>query len=125
MIQKTAALDIGKNTNNKLVEISIVLVADQNVPSILNPDMLRYRGIVDEALNLSAPPLSTPAYSQVAYERGIVISAEPNRFIFLQNGSPLDEENCAITSIAERFVGLRCSPFPGQFEGGNKVCSGE
>ena len=104
MINEAAAFDDGNNADTKLVEISIVLVAGQNDPSVLNPDMLRYKGIVDEALNLSEPPLTMPVYSQVVYERGITIRAEPNRFTFVQAGQPLDEDDCAIPKIAGRFV---------------------
>lgn len=87
-----------------LVELSVVLVTNQNDPSILNPDFLRYTGIVDKSLKVSQPPISTPVLSYVVFDGDIGIRAEPNRFVFEQKGQPLNDDECVVPPIAGRFV---------------------
>ncbi|MDE0333389.1 MAG: hypothetical protein OXI64_00400 [Defluviicoccus sp.] len=104
MAQSSRTAEGGRDTAIELVEVSVVLVANQNDPSILNPDFLRYNGIVDEALKLAQPPMSTPMISQVIFEGDIAVSAEPHRFVFKQKGDPLSEDACVVPEFAERFV---------------------
>ena len=104
MAQSSRAAEGGHDTGVALVEVSVVLVANQNDPSILNPDFLRYNGIVDETLKLAQPPMSTPMFSQVTFEGDIAVRAEPNRFVFEQKGQPLSENACVAPELAGRFV---------------------
>lgn len=87
-----------------LAELSVVLVTNQNDPSILNPDFLRYTGIVDKSLNVSQPPISTPVLSYVVFEGDIGVRAEPNRFVFEQRGYPLNKDESVVPQIAGRLV---------------------
>lgn len=68
--------------------LGIVIVGANHNPSILNPDFLRYHGIVPEgrALDGAAPCLSTPSFSQVAYKDGLQIVSEPSKISFLEDG---------------------------------------
>lgn len=87
-----------------LIEVSVVLVSNQNDPSILNPDFLRYNEIVDNALRLKEPAVSTPVFSQLIYEGDILIRTEPQRIVIEQKGRPLNEDACVVPQIASRFV---------------------
>ena len=58
-----------------LIELSVVLVADSNNPSILNPDFLHYNKIVDKGHGVLDSPISTPGFSQVAYENGVTVTS--------------------------------------------------
>ncbi len=104
MTQSLRAMENGFDTEIVLVELSVVLVTKQNESWIINPDFLRHNGIVDKTLRLRPPPISTPVFSQVTFEGGIDIRAEPNRLVFEQKGEPLDESECVVPEIAERFV---------------------
>ena len=104
MAQSSRTAEGGHDTGIALVEVSVVLVANQNDPSILNPDFLRYNGIVDETLKPAQPPMSTPMFSQVTFEGDIAVRAEPNRFVFEQKGQPLGEDACVVPEFAGRFV---------------------
>lgn len=90
----------------KLVELSVVLVAGQSDPSILNPDFLRYKKIVDPDLSLdaNAPPISTPTFSQVVFKNGVVVKAGDNRIFFEQTGNPLTTGDICCPEIAKRFI---------------------
>ena len=87
-----------------LIELSVVLVAKRNDPGIINPDFLRHNDIVDANLQVKEPPISTPVFSQAVFENGLRVAAEPNRFIFGQQGEPLTEDVCISPEVARRFL---------------------
>ncbi len=104
MVQGAVTGEGGHDTGLELVELSVVLVADQADPSILNPDFLRYKGIVDEKIQLKEVPLSTPVLSQVVFDSGLTVRAEANRFVFEQSGDTLSEDRCVVPETAHRFL---------------------
>lgn len=87
-----------------IVEISVVLVATSNNPSILNPDFLRYNNIVDESWKVQEPHFSSPAYSQVTFGSGLTVKADPERVIFEQRADKLATEDIVSPKIAFRYV---------------------
>jgi len=92
--------------NFTLTELSIVIAATQVDPSILNPDFLRYNEIVDSRWQVQDPRISTPAFSQVTYSDGLVVTADPERVIFVQSTVGLKPEEIACPQIARRYVEL-------------------
>ena len=91
----------------RLVEFSVVLVANSNNPSIINPDFLRYNKIVDADYEVQDSPISTPAFSQVAFKNGITIVSDPARVMLTQAGT-LNREHVLLPEIARRY--LKCVP---------------
>ena len=91
----------------KLIELSVVLVANSNNPSIINPDFLRYNKIVDDSYEVQDSPISTPAFSQVAFKNGITIVSDPARVMLTQAGT-LNREHVLLPEIARRYLG--CVP---------------
>lgn len=100
MTQDMAA---GQRPDVALIALSVVLVADNIDPSIINPDFLRHNGIVGSDLKTEQPPVSTPVFSQVVFEGGLSVVAQPDRFDFTQQGKALTED-VAIPGIARRFL---------------------
>ncbi|WP_190671989.1 hypothetical protein [Nostoc sp. FACHB-190] len=68
--------------NVEVRDFSIVVVADNQNPSILNPDFLKYRQIVPSNWELAMPPISTPALSQVLFKNGVNLVAQSDRITF-------------------------------------------
>ena len=91
----------------ELVELSVVLVADSNNPSIVNPDFLKYNGIVDAGYEVQEFPISTPAFSQVAYKNGVTVTSDPAR-VLIQQTRELTKANVVSPEIAKRY--LQCVP---------------
>ncbi len=91
----------------ELIELSVVLVADSNNPSIINPDFLKYNGIVDPSFEVKDFPISTPAFSQVAYKNGITVTSDPAR-VLIQQSKELTKANMMSPGIAKRY--LQCVP---------------
>ena len=90
-----------------LTTVSVVLVADSNNPTIINPDFLSSNDIVDNDLRVREPPVTTPVFSQVIYEGGISVKAEPNRVIFehlAEAGAFLEPETVVSSEMAVRYV---------------------
>ena len=89
-----------------LVEFSIVVVAQSNNPTLLNPDFLRHNGIVSShrALHGEQPPLTTPIFSQVTFEDGLVVRADPERITFAQTGDPLVRDDIDSPSVAKGYL---------------------
>ena len=86
------------------MELSVVLVVNQNDPSIFNPDFLRHNNIVDANLSVREQAISTPVFSQVSFQDGLVVKADPERVIFEQAGNPLDPRTVHCPASAAQFV---------------------
>ncbi len=102
MDQKTHGNDT--RSGIELIEFSVVLVANSNNPSILNPDFLRYNEIVDANLQVQGTPITTPAFSHVTFADGLSVKADPNRVIFEQSGDPLVKKEILCPDIANRYL---------------------
>lgn len=106
-MNQTQSPDSHGGNETKLIELSVVLVANSNNPSIINPDFLRYNKIVDDNYEVQDSPISTPAFSQVKFKNGITIVSDPARVIIGQSGT-LDRKNVASPEVAKRY--LECVP---------------
>ena len=95
-----------KRSGVKLVEVSVVLVTNQNDPSILNPDFLRHNKFVDAGLQVRDAPLLSPVFSQVRFHGGITVKADPERIILEQANNDLALENVKPPTMAKQFVKL-------------------
>lgn len=64
------------------IEFSIVVVANDCNPTILNPDFLQMREIVPAKWKwvVTGPSITTPPYAAVNYDSGISVSVETNKF---------------------------------------------
>lgn len=88
----------------ELVGFSVVLVMSQHDPSIFNPDFLRHSNIVDKNLSVYGAPISTPVFSQVAFEGGLTITADPNHIFFEQEGNSLGQSDVHCPAMAKCFI---------------------
>ena len=94
----------GDGLQDDLVELSVVLVATSNNPTIINPDFLTDNDIVDKNRPLQEDPVVTPVFAQVVYEDGLIVRADPERVMFVQSavGTSLSEIICP--TMAERYT---------------------
>ena len=106
-MEQTQSSDPQGENDLELIELSVVLVADSNNPSIINPDFLQYNRIVDASYEVQDSPISTPAFSRVAYKNGITVTSDPARVLFQQT-KELTRAKVASPGIAKRY--LQCVP---------------
>ncbi len=88
----------------ELTRFSVVLVMGQHDPSIFNPDFLRHSNIVDKGLPVHGTPISTPVFSQVIFEGGLAVKADPNHINFEQGRNSLSQHNIRCPAMAKCFI---------------------
>jgi hypothetical protein len=84
-------------------EVSIVIAAQQS-PAMLREDLLKYSGIIPEDWQLSRQPVSGEQLSQLAFENGCSIAAQPDRLMFLEAIGDKEPDNVVIGDVARRYV---------------------
>ncbi|AFZ61076.1 hypothetical protein H6G54_29805 [Anabaena cylindrica FACHB-243] len=85
-------------------EFGIIIAAKNHKPTILNPDFLKYSGIVPIEWELARQPIYTQSVSQVAFTNGIAIIAEPTRVMFIEAIENKAVEEIAVPAIAKKYV---------------------
>ncbi len=85
-------------------EFGIIIAAKNHKPTILNPDFLKYSGIVPIEWELARQPIYTQSVSQVAFTNGIAIIAEPTRVMFIEAIENKAVEEIAVATIAKKYV---------------------
>lgn len=88
----------------ELINVTVVVVAQDHNPSILHPSFLTASGIVSGELELSGDPVSTPAFSRVVYENGITFQAEPSRIQVLDGRPPQDLTKYSVPKYAAKYI---------------------
>lgn len=87
----------------ELVEYSLVAVAKNHNPTILNPDFLKRNSIVPDDWKV-IKPLCTDVISQVVFENGFVITVEPQRILFIEKNLNRSPSKPSIDKIAVRYI---------------------
>lgn len=87
----------------QLHELSIVLLANNHNPTILNPDFLKHSGTIPGDWELEGNPLCTDPIARVAYKNGITIVAELSRVAFSESIT-VGEEGIRIPDIVTRYI---------------------
>ena len=85
-------------------EFVIVVAAKNHNPSLLNPDFLKYSGIVPTEWELARNPVYTNRFTQITFTNGVSIVAEPNRVIFLEAIESKTDGEIATPAIARKYV---------------------
>jgi hypothetical protein len=85
-------------------EFGIIIAAKNHNPTLLNPDFLKYSGIVPTEWELARQPISTQNVSQVAFTNGVLIVAEPTRVIFIEAIEGKAVAEIIVADIAKKYV---------------------
>lgn len=88
----------------ELFEISVVVLARNHNPTILNPDFLISNKIVSRDWELSEPPVCAYPVAQVKFKNKINIVAQLDKLIFSQNITGKTLEEVQINRIARTYV---------------------
>jgi len=70
------------DTNIKIRDFSIVVVKQNQSPSILNPDFLKYNKIIPPDWELAMPSISIPSLSQIIFSNGVNIVDQLEKISF-------------------------------------------
>lgn len=88
----------------KYVEFSIVLAANSNNPTILNPDFLKYNKIVDETFELKHAPICTEPFAQLSYKNGLTVTSQLDKIIFSTRVLEKSVKFGEIADIVRKYV---------------------
>jgi hypothetical protein len=87
-------------------ELAIVVAADNLNPTILNPDFLKYSGIVPADWELARSPLYTNQMAQVIFQNGVSLVAQPDRIMFLEAIGNKADTDVQVAEIARKYIGI-------------------
>lgn len=86
--------------------IGILLMSYDFDSSSINPDFLRYNGIVDAGWRVEGPVVAVPGLSRVVYDNGLVVTASRDHVTFEQMGQPVAADEFVSPAVAVRFMSL-------------------
>jgi hypothetical protein len=91
----------------ELINTSVVVIANEHNPTVLNPDFLNNTGIVLKEWDwaLSESPITTPAFSSVKYNSGISITVEPGKLQIMDElvSNPVDSK---YVEVAKKYIAV-------------------
>ena len=87
-------------------EFSVVVVANDHNPTILNPDFLERQRIVQEGWGwkVMGPAITTPPFATVSYDSGVTVSVESHRLQVIDSSAPGGPQSSKVVDIARRYV---------------------
>ncbi len=89
--------------SNQLVQFSVVVRAESNNPTILNPDFLKIQKIVPSEWEVASPPITTPPFAIVQYKSGVSISVRPD-VLQVTDDESKEPNDSKISQIVNRYV---------------------
>lgn len=89
--------------------VGILLMSYDFDSGSINPDFLRYNGIVDAGWKVEGPVVAEPRLSQIAYDNGLVVTASRDHVNFEQTGQPVAQDDFVSPASAMRFISLVAS----------------
>lgn len=92
------------NQTLEVQELAIVITAKNYSPSFLNPELLKYSGIIPEDWKLIKKPVVSNRHSQLVFQNGVIITAKPNRLIFVEPLSNREDREINLPSLVRRYT---------------------
>jgi len=92
------------NTTINFQELAIALAVNNLNPTVLNPDFLKYSGVISENWELARPPVYSNQCVQLVFQSGVAIVAQPNRITFLEAINDKALQEVQVAAIAGRYV---------------------
>ena len=93
--------------------LTITLGAPGIDPGHINPDFLKYNGIVDSDWQVERPVIIEPGVSLVRYDNGLAFSAGESYIRVVHTGSSLTRETIFTADVMQRY--LEVAPWPVEY----------
>lgn len=84
--------------------LAITLGAARVAPGHINPDFLKYNGIVESDWQVERPVVIEARFSSVRYSNGLEISATVDSVMVSHTGRPLVIEEIFVADVAKRYL---------------------
>lgn len=92
--------------NHQLIlqEFSIILAVEEQNPTALNPDTLKYTNVIPSNWELASAPIIQKNFVQLKFTTGVMIIAEYNRIILVQSLVNKSVADIVIPDIAKKYA---------------------
>ncbi|MGF1480185.1 MAG: hypothetical protein ACFB4I_11945 [Cyanophyceae cyanobacterium] len=87
----------------RIQEVAIVIAAKKLSPTLVSEDFLKFGSIVPHDWEVNKQPVLAPNFSQISFDNGISVIAQPGAITFLQT-IIANDQRLAIPEIARRYV---------------------
>ncbi len=88
----------------KIVELAIVVVAQNHNPTILNSDYLKYNGIVPDNWEIGEGVFTSDLMSKVAFKNGITLISQLDKLVLLESLSDKNFDEIIGPTIILKYV---------------------
>ena len=85
-------------------ELAIAITAKNLNPNIVNLDFLKYSDIISSEWELARQPVYTKTLTQLVFQNGIAIVAQPNRIVFAETIDATHIQELQISQIAAKYI---------------------
>ncbi|MBW4418620.1 MAG: hypothetical protein KME13_05270 [Myxacorys californica WJT36-NPBG1] len=92
------------NQSFLIQDLVISIVAQDLNPSLINPDILRYSGVISADWELARPPAYTKKTAQVTFTNGVNIIGEPNRIMFAESIADKAPGSILVADVAQKYA---------------------
>ncbi len=88
----------------EIQEIAITIAAKNLNPTLLTEEFLKFSGIIPGDWELTKQPILSPAGSQVSFQNGVSIVAQPRTISFVEGIGNKTIQELQIPAIAQQYV---------------------
>lgn len=93
------------NQTIQIQELAIAITAKNLNPNIVNLDFLKYSNIISSDWELARQPVYTKTLTQLVFQNGIAIVAQPNRIVFAEAiDATKDIQELQVSQLASKYV---------------------
>ncbi len=92
------------NQTLQIQELAIAIAAKNLNPNVLNVDFLKYGNIISSDWELARNPVYTKNLTQLIFQNGIAIIAQPNRIVFAETIDTKDIQEVQISKLASKYI---------------------
>lgn len=85
-------------------ELAIVVIAKGLNPTSFTPDFLVHSGIIPADWLLARKPVVNQQMSQVAFQNGIFLTAQPDKITFSESIDTKADEDLLIAQLADKYI---------------------
>jgi len=88
----------------EIQEIALTITTKNLNPAMLSEDFLKFSGIIPNDWELGKQPVLSPNFSQVVFQNGVSVVAQPRTLIILETVDPQSDRDPKVPQVARQYV---------------------
>jgi hypothetical protein len=94
------------NRTLSLQELAIVVSTPNQNPSVINLEFLKYSGVIPMEWELARAPIYTNQASQLVFQNGVALAAQPDRVMFLEAINAKSDTEILVAEVAQKYTAI-------------------